>query len=261
MDLLFSSNKALAIKPDYAEAYYGLAASLYTKGDLPSVMTNLHHVNSNTSEHNSEDSFKRLPYKILAKLRNIEAGTIKSPVVGENFKNLNKFPLKIERTVEPELIKCLYELSTQSLDDTKDARYGAGTCSPDFKLFESEQPIIKKVSSDLLKLMENALGAEVLYHSSFFNILGAGGGSKPHAHIKSQDRHFDLVKYKYSLVYYLSVGDQNCTEPGILKLYGPNVDILPTTGTGILIPATRKHSAVYNGLKDRIMISCNFYAL
>ena len=251
-------NKALAIKPGHAEAYYGLAASLYKQGDLPGVMTNLQHVYSNTSEHNSEHSFKRLPYKILDKLRNIEADTIKSPIIG---KKLNKFPLKIERAVEPELIKCLYELGTQSLDDTKDARYGAGKCSPDFKLFESEQPIIKKVSSDLLKLMEDALGAQILYHDSFFKILGAGGGSKPHNHIKLQDKNFDLDKYKYSLVYYLSVGDQNCTEPGVLKLYEPNIDILPTKGQGILIPAIRKHSAVYNGLKDRIMIGCNFYAL
>ena len=110
--------------------------------------------------------------------------------------------------------------------------------------------------------MEDTLGAEVLHHSSFFNVLGAGGGSKPHNHIKPQDKHFDLDKYKYSLVYYLSVGDQtNCTEPGTLKLYKPDIDILPKKGMGLLIPAVRDHSALYNGLIDRIMIGCNFYAV
>ena len=254
-------NKALAIKPDYAEAYFGLAASLYIKGDLSGVMKNLQHVNSNTSEHNSEHSFLRLPFKILTELRSSEARAIKKPNKEKGFKNQNKFPLMIERAVEPELIKCLYELSNQSLDDTKDARYGPGRCSSDFKLFEAEQPIIKKVSLDLLNLMENALGAQIFLHESFFNILGAGGGTRPHHHIKPHDRYFDLHKYKYSLVYYLSVGDQNCTEPGILKLYEPDVDILPTIGVGLLIPATRNHSAIYNGMKDRIMIGCNFYAL
>jgi len=254
-------DKALAIKPDYAEAYFDLAESLYIKGDPSGVMKHLQHVNSNTSEHNSEHSFLRLPFKILTELKSIEARAVKKPNKEKGFKNQNKFPLMIERAVEPELIKCLYELSNQSLDDTKDARYGPGRCSSDFKLFEAEQPIIKKVSLDLLNLMENALGAQIFLHESFFNILGAGGGTRPHHHIKPHDRYFDLHKYKYSLVYYLSVGDQNCTEPGILKLYEPDVDILPTIGVGLLIPATRNHSAIYNGVKDRIMIGCNFYAL
>jgi len=254
-------SKAIAVKPDYTNAYYGLAASLYIKGDLPSAMINLQHIYSNTSEQNPAHSFMRLPYKVLTRLEDIKSGVAKKLGAGESTINPNEFPLKIERTVEPELIKHLYELSTRSLDDTKDARYGAGRCSPDFNLFASEQPIIKKVYLDLFKLIETALNARILHHESFFNILGAGGGSKPHDHIKTQDRNFDLYKYKYSLVYYLSVGDQNCTEPGILKLYEPDIDILPTKGEGLLIPAIRKHSAIYNGRKDRIMIGCNFYAV
>ena len=99
----------------------------------------------------------------------------------------------------------------------------------------------------------------MIYHESFFNILGAGGGSRPHDHLKWPDNNFDLFKYKFSLVYYLSVGDQNCTEPGILKLYEPDIDILPEKGMCVVMPATRKHSAIYNGSKDRMMIGCNFY--
>ena len=70
-----------------------------------------------------------------------------------------------------------------------------------------------------------------------------------------------LGKQKYSLVYYLSVGDQNCREPGILKLYGPEEDIRPCEGMILIIPASRKHSAVYSGKTDRIMIGVNFYSL
>ena len=99
------------------------------------------------------------------------------------------------------------------------------------------------------------------FFDSFFNILRAGGGTKPHDHIIPFDKRTNLEDQKYSLVYYLSVGDQNCNEPGILKLYEPDKEILPSDGMIVIIPANRKHSAIYNGKKDRIMIGCNFYSL
>jgi hypothetical protein len=78
----------------------------------------------------------------------------------------------------------------------------------------------------------DAVKSEVFIYDSFFNILGAGGGSTPHRHLNELDKiiGFNLDKQKYSLVYYLSVGDQDCSEPGILKLYDPVEDILPVEG-------------------------------
>ena len=70
-----------------------------------------------------------------------------------------------------------------------------------------------------------------------------------------------MGKQKYSLVYYLSVGDQTDSEPGILKLNDPVEDILPCDGMIVIIPANREHSAVYNGKTDRIMIGVNFYSI
>ena len=77
------------------------------------------------------------------------------------------------------------------------------------------------------------------------------------------DRNIDigLGKRKYSLVYYLSVGDQKADEPGILKLYEPDEDIRPHEGMIVIIPSSRKHSAVYSGKIDRVMIGANFYRL
>ena len=95
----------------------------------------------------------------------------------------------------------------------------------------------------------------------FFNILGAGGGTTPHHHLKNFDNTMDLRERKYSLVYYLSVGDQDCNEPGILKLYDPYEEILPCNGMIVIVPANREHSAVYNGNSDRVMLGANFYAL
>ena len=244
--------KALSLKPDYDEAHYGLAAIFYETGDTAAVMENLRQINSGNHP-------LRLPYKLLTILKYNEKENAIGFKKSTGLQNSNKFPLISERNVEDKLVKCLYKLSARSLDETKDARYGSGKCSQDFELFETDDPIIKKVAADLLQSMEKLLGGTILYHDSFFNILGAGGGTKPHAHLKKQDSNFDLNKYKFSLVYYLSVGDQNCTEPGTLKLYEPNFDILPTKGMCVLIPASRKHSAIYNGSKDRIMIGCNFY--
>ena len=108
-----------------------------------------------------------------------------------------------------------------------------------------------------------AVKSDVYIYDSFFNIMGAGGGSTPHKHLNDLDKNinFNLGKQKYSLVYYLSVGDQDCSERGILKLYDPVEDILPCEGMIVIIPASRLHSAVYGGKTDRVMIGVNFYSL
>ena len=108
-------------------------------------------------------------------------------------------------------------------------------------------------------MIKNEIKSDVFIIDSFFNILGSGGGSVPHHHLNSFDNTFNLSKQKFSLTYYLSVGDQNCKEPGIFKLYEPNEEILPSEGMIMIIPSSRKHSAVYEGKTDRIMIGLNFY--
>jgi len=59
----------------------------------------------------------------------------------------------------------------------------------------------------------------------------------------------------------LQPGDQKCSSPGILKLYDPNNEILPKDGMIVIIPANQKHSAIYNGKVDRILVGMNFYCL
>ena len=144
-----------------------------------------------------------------------------------------------------------------------DARYGNGRCSPDFRMFDDERSIIKSLAEELIIIMREAVKSDIYLADSFFNILGAGGGLTPHTHIDKfdADESLNFAKQKYSLVYYLSVGDQNCSDPGILKLYEPNEEILPCEGMIVIIPAAKKHSAVYGGEKDRVMIGVNFYSL
>ena len=109
--------------------------------------------------------------------------------------------------------------------------------------------------------MSQAVKSNIHIMDSFFNIYRDGSGSVPHAHIDHFDKIFGLNKQKYSLTYYLSVGDQDCSEPGILKLYGPNENILPVEGMIVIMPSDRMHSAVYSGKLDRVMIGINFYCL
>ena len=182
-------------------------------------------------------------------------------------------PLILNRVVEAELIASLYEMNSIQLDKTQrvgllasgksDARYGNGMVSPDFDLFKDSRSIIQKLAEDLTKIMMKALKSDIFIFDSFFNILSAGGGTIPHKHINNLDKDIalNLAKQKYSLVYYLSVGDQNCSEPGVLKLYEPSEDILPCEGMITIIPASRMHSAIYGGKTDRVMIGVNFYSL
>jgi len=179
------------------------------------------------------------------------------------FRGLTSNPLILNRVVEADLISYIYRMSSRAFDKTKDARYGRGACSLDFSLFEDTSSIIKTIVEDLTKIMMEAVKSDIYIFDSFFNILCAGGGSTPHCHLNKLDKHIglNLGKQKYSLVYYLAVGDQNCSEPGILKLYDPVEDILPCDGMLTIIPASREHSAVYDGTTDRIMIGVNFYSL
>ena len=174
---------------------------------------------------------------------------------------LKENPFISTRSVETDLIKSMYEINSINLNQTEDIRYGNGVCSPDLKLFENKLPIIQTLKKDLSAIMKKSVGSEILIVESFFNILKKGSGTTPHKHIDPFDKNYNITNQKFSLVYYLSIGDQNCSEPGILKLYDPEKELLPSKGLIVIFPANRKHSSVYNGKKDRIMIGVNFYSL
>ena len=166
----------------------------------------------------------------------------------------------INRTVEDELLSYLYNLKNKQLECTRDARYGNGFCSKDFKLFQDNSKIISTLANDIEKICKKELQKEeIIFCDSFFNIFTSGSGATKHNHIKNHDKNFNLSLHKYSLVYYLNIGDQQGEDPGILKLYEPEEDILPTNGMIIIIDGQKNHSVSYRGNKDRVMIGVNFY--
>ena len=161
-----------------------------------------------------------------------------------------------------ELINELYKINTINLDDAnpKYLTYGNGKTS-NFQLFKNNFSSIKNVEKDLINIMKKAVNSDIYIIESFFNIFRTGSGIVPHNHLNNFDRTFKLTDQKFSLTYYLDIGDQNCSEPGALNLQDPDKKILPEEGMILIFPASRKHSAIYNGNKDRIMIGVNFYSL
>ncbi len=249
----------IALKPDLAEAHSLLGCIMHEKGDVDSAL----HCFKKAFYFDANLRINELRLMALKARATHGRGLGSSDILSnvESDSRLHSNPLILNRAVEIELIEKLYEMTSRTLDNTKDARFGNGSCSLNFQLFEDESSIIKTVSSDLIRIVSEAVKSKVYVYDSFYNILGAGGGSRPHDHLQGQDNAMDLWKQKYSLVYYLSVGDQDCSEPGVLKFYSPDEDILPCEGMIVIVPSTRQHSAIYGGKTDRVMIGVNFYAL
>ena len=266
-----SYRQAITLKPDYALAHGNLAILLYLEGHKSLALEGVEKANE------LDPHSKR--FKLLSSIMKSRKSRDDSEAAIDDMSNkgalqgLISNPLVLNRVVETELIAELYEMRGIEMDKTKtygllpagknDARYGNGKVSPDFNLFEDSRSIIQKLAEDLTRTMMEAVKSDIYLEDSFFNILRAGGGSTPHAHLNDLDDDIglNLGRQKYSLVYYLTVGDQNCSEPGILKLYDPTEEILPFDGMITIIPASRLHSAVYNGETDRVMIGVNFYSL
>jgi len=230
-----SYKKAIELKPDYILAHDNLTILLKQK-KLLNIL-----------------KIRKPKEKIKSGFTNIKTT---NPGIG-----LTSIPFISNRSVEAKLLKTLYKINSTELKKTKGGPlFGSGRTS-DYQLFENNSSIIKILEKDLISIMRKAVKSEIYIIDSFFNILGSGGGSIPHTHLNSFDKVNELSNQKYSLTYYLSVGDQYASEPGIFKIYDPDEEILPSSGMVMIIPAGRKHSAIYSGKKDRVMIGVNFYSI
>lgn len=252
--------KALLIKPNFTEAHYnlGLTQSLMNRDDLAEISY------KKALEFNPrfKDAYNNLNkiYRERKLLFNIEQNKKLKKNDSNFIIGLSKNPYIFNRKVEDELISELYKIETEELDKTRDIRYGNGVCS-DYELFKNNSSILKIAEKDLTKIMSEAIKSNIFIIESFFNILRTGSGLTIHNHLNEFDKKHNLTHKKYSLTYYLDVGDQKCSDPGILKLYDPIEEILPSSGTIVIFPASRKHSVVYRGKAERVMIGINFYSL
>ena len=256
--------KAIEYKPEFEVAYYNLGITQEKLDRLDEAETSY----KKAIEYKPDyfEAHKNLNIvlrqnKLLLKIEQVRNSKKKIKVsnLGADI-GLAINPFISKRNVDSELIAELYKINSVELDKTKDVRYGNGRCS-DYDLFENNSSIIQTVKKDLTYIMSQAVKSDIYIIESFFNILRSGSGLTSHKHIKDFDEANGLINKKYSLTYYLSVGDQNCSEPGILKVYDPDEEILPSEGTIVIFPADRSHSVAYRGKIDRVMIGVNFYSL
>ena len=275
-----SYRKAIEFKPDYAEACNNLGAVLHDRGIIDEAEKNF----KKALQFDIDPSKKIKIYQnldriskqkeLLFNIQQINDSKNKTKVSfikKENTKSLRPelrllndiFTSELE--IKEDLINDLYNLESYTLTSRsktlkKYPRYGNGIIS-DFRLFEKNFASKKNLEKSLKEIMRQAVNSDIFIMESFFNIMSAGSGSSIHKHINYFDLEKGLINQKFSLVYYPLVGDQNCSESGILKLYDPDQEFLPKAGQVIIFPANRYHSSIYNGKKDRVMIGVNFYSL
>ena len=251
--------KIINYKPKFAEAYYNLGVTYGKLSRFDLAEVNYKRALELKPEFIDADYNLKKIYRQNKFLLSVKK--YKKDVVNpEANTGLNDNPFISNRKVEVNLIEELLKINTMDLNKTSDVRYGNGKCS-DFELFENKSSILKDVEKDLIKIMSAAVKSDIFIIESFFNVLRAGSGLTSHNHINDFDQTFNFINKKYSLTYYLAIGDQQCAEPGILKLYNPDHEILPSEGTIVIFPANRLHSSAYGGKTDRIMIGVNFYSL
>ena len=259
-----SFKKAIEFKPEFAVAHYNLGVTQeklnrFNEAEI-SYKKAIEYKTDYVEAHNNLNMILR-QNKLLLKIEQAKNSEKKIKVSNlDTDISLATNPFISKRNVEIELLDELYKINSVELDKTRDIRYGNGRCS-DYELFENNSSILQTVEKDLTYIMSQAVKSDIYIIESFFNILRAGSGLTSHKHLNNFDKTHNLINKKYSLTYYLSVGDQNCSKPGILKLYDPDEEILPSNGTIVIFPADRNHSAAYDGKIVRVMIGVNFYSL
>ena len=250
--------KSIEIKSDFINGYYNLGNTLKMLGKLDEAKKNFDKVlELNPKLEEAKENLQMIIYqkKIALFLRQRK----KEKLNIDFKKKFSNNPFITHRNPGKDLINLLYKINSTELNKTKGGPlYGNGKTS-DYQIFDNDNPILNDVKNDIIKIIKDEIKANVFIIDSFFNILGAGGGSVPHNHLNSIDKNFKLDQQKYSLTYYLDVGDQKCSEPGYFVMQDPDEKVLPTNGMIMVIPASRKHSAVYSGKSDRLMIGVNFY--
>ena len=263
--------KSIEFNPNNAEAYNNLGTNLNDLGKLDEAETNYKKALEIRSTYT--EAFNNLQVVLTQKklLLNIRQANKTNNINKAKLSNINKSEFNTRlganlfitnRKEERELLTDIYKNNTKKLDDVDlvHLRYGNGRSS-DYELFQNNSLIIKKVAKDLTNIMKQAVNSDIFIMESFFIFFQGGSGITSHRHLTRFDKVYGLANQKYSLTYYLSIGDQNCNEPGFLKLYDPEEEILPSKGTIAIFSAGRKHGAIYGGKIDRVMMGVNFYSL
>ena len=253
-----SFKKAIKLQPNYFEAHRDLGICLYLLKDIDSAVKCI----VKAIYFDKKNRTNKLLLSIFQQELTVNDKESEKNSSASSFTNSdsNSNLITLNLPVDKKLVECLYKIKARNQEIYQFPTFGDALGS-DYKLFERSEPSIDSFKKQLIVIVKNSLKSDIFISDSFFTIFRSGGGLVSHDHLNKIDRieGLDIAKKKFSLVYYLSVGDQTCDEPGILKLENPNQEILPSNGLIIIFPAERKHSVFYKGEKDRIIIGVNFY--
>ena len=248
--------KALMCGYDKRDCKIALASTKFAMGEYEKAKHMLEEMFAITTENDNDKLSLNIAIEsVKARIKFENGELLKNQYAKDNM------VIKSQRDVSKNLINELRAVNIKPLVETQDSRYGNGKCS-DFKLLSIETPEIQEVRKFMNELIKEKMNMTPyrLEHDSFLNVFSKGAGQPAHNHFRSHDKLFDQGKNKYSLVYYIDIGDQQCEHPGILNLHEPEEKIRPTNGLIVIIPASRLHSVHYEGEKERMMIGVNFYA-
>ena len=258
--------KVITLRPDFVDAYLELAMAFHSEGyqkkawplyRIAELLRNengiekvyLKHLNLSLAQ----TKLTQLSVSDNKSFLDQDSGFIRTNIpVGENLpKVLGSLP-----SISPEHEKYVAENKSAS-----DIRKGGVKHSRGFNLFATSDPTIKLFEERFTNTVSEILHSKIFIEDSFFAIYEGRSAATPHHHLNKWDNEFNLHSVKYAAVYYVEVGDVGADQPGNLSLHQPDVVIQPNNGDLIIFPASRMHSAHYNGLKKRIILGINFYTI
>ncbi len=253
--------RAIKLDPKLESAHFNLGINYLIKNNLDCAIESF----KTAQNIKPEEKLNQILIRFSEAKKSQEINSSNSSIIDERNQDqgLDNNPLILNRKVESELINSIYKIKNISHIRGGDPSFG-DTEGSTYDFLDNDISIIKVLKKDLINILKDNLKRKIYIHTSFSTILGkSGGGLNKHNHVGSLDllKGINLSKKKFSLVYYLSIGDQNCSEPGFLKLYEPEEKILPYEGMIITFPADRYHSVIYNGTKVRVAIVVNYYAI
>mgnify|MGYP001253362717 FL=1 len=261
-----SFTNAIRLKSDFAEAYNNLGMALHLQGRFLEAKAAY-------KQGIAVNSKPGITHAYLKSLCNKEKkANVSADVPEAQRENEKLYPgLRIwTRPVEEALVD--FVCTMPALTPKGEAksylhRYSAGvgvgnmSVSATWQVLNINEPIIKKLEADLRETCSSLLNSEIFIHESFVNLYHGKSQIVKHNHVIKMDEDLGTSSQKFSLVYYLRAGDKNAVQPGILKLYNPDLSIHPEQGMIILFPASVMHSALYSGTEERIVVGANFYTI
>ncbi|MBM38058.1 MAG: hypothetical protein CMO97_03190 [Woeseia sp.] len=256
-----SYRDALALNSDIPMLHSNLARVLYVMGQHDAALESIE--KANQIDPRSKDFELLLKFMRASKSKetdNLSAGKNDSL---DSIKDLNKSPLILNRAPEKKLIDYLYGMKSRNLSIIRNASLTSKAFPLNLYDHEDNDDSIKDLAKDLMVIMEDSVKSEVFISDVFFKISKSDIEETPYTRLTEldEDDGLKLREKKYTMIYYLSAGDQDNSNQGFLNFYEPGEKILPKDGMIVIIPAGRKYSSSYNGDSNRIIIGLNFYSL